>query len=569
MRRALAVVAVLVVLPWFVLADAPPTTPDAASDVQDLVFLGDSRPVYLRLHIRVDGKPLAAAWNEFITSLFQYLDVNGDSVLSQAELDRAPKPAFLVQLLRGNYSNPNIPKDRPPIEVNVSLVGGKVTRDGLADYYRISGVESFSALIRDEAAQGETLTEVLFRELDANKDEKLSREELQKAAVVLHKLDLNDDEMISIEEVLPPAEDMMADMVPRQVEKTVMLTDTSSFILLGPGDSPSRVAFPLISKYDKDDDQKLSPSEINLAKSVFDQLDTNHDGLLSAKELTRFLKCQPVDAEVTIRLGGLAEKQEALDFQNKPSAADANLRRLENGFLSMTFGDALVELGAESGQAASYKAARQVLLDQFQAADSKLKRGFLDAKQTDQSPGLRELFVSADRNGDGKLTLAELTTYLDLLGKAISSSAVLTVSDHGRSLFSLLNPHHDGRLRQRELRSAWARVAPWDKNQDGTLEREELPHQFDIYVNQGRPGGALPVGGAVTVGSDRDDRRAAAASKGPLWFRRMDRNGDGYVSLREFLGTKEEFQKIDTDGDGLISPEEAERADAKLKKQTK
>ena len=50
---------------------------------------------------------------------------------------------------------------------------------------------------------------------------------------------------------------------------------------------------------------------------------------------------------------------------------------------------------------------------------------------------------------------------------------------------------------------------------------------------------------------------------GPLWFRKMDRNGDGDVSRREFLGSKADFKKLDLDGDGLISREEAEKAEEK------
>ena len=46
----------------------------------------------------------------------------------------------------------------------------------------------------------------------------------------------------------------------------------------------------------------------------------------------------------------------------------------------------------------------------------------------------------------------------------------------------------------------------------------------------------------------------------------MDRNGDGDVSRREFLGTDAQFREIDTDGDGLISLQEAEAYEKKMRK---
>ncbi len=40
----------------------------------------------------------------------------------------------------------------------------------------------------------------------------------------------------------------------------------------------------------------------------------------------------------------------------------------------------------------------------------------------------------------------------------------------------------------------------------------------------------------------------------------MDRNRDGDVSRREFVGTDAAFRALDIDGDGLLSPAEARAA---------
>jgi Ca2+-binding EF-hand superfamily protein len=47
---------------------------------------------------------------------------------------------------------------------------------------------------------------------------------------------------------------------------------------------------------------------------------------------------------------------------------------------------------------------------------------------------------------------------------------------------------------------------------------------------------------------------------GPSWFRKMDRNKDGDVSRREFLGPRAAFEKLDRDHDGLIDAAEAGKA---------
>jgi len=51
--------------------------------------------------------------------------------------------------------------------------------------------------------------------------------------------------------------------------------------------------------------------------------------------------------------------------------------------------------------------------------------------------------------------------------------------------------------------------------------------------------------------------RAAERYSGPAWFRKMDANRDGDVSRREYLGPPETFSRLDRDGNGLISVDEA------------
>ena len=108
-------------------------------------------------------------------------------------------------------------------------------------------------------------------------------------------------------------------------------------------------------------------------------------------------------------------------------------------------------------------------------------------------------------------------------------------------------------------------LSPWAKGPEGLITRDDIPRQFDLLLTQGQPG-ILPGGGAAPNPGNATADRRAAPTRGPLWFRKMDRNGDGVVTRREFLGTREDFQRIDSNGDGVITPEEAEHADALFRK---
>src|SRR5207302_1268124 len=118
-------------------------------------------------------------------------------------------------------------------------------------------------------------------------------------AASLRVLDLNNDELISISELLPtPDANEGARMAQREMLKP--LSNATPFVLLSPEDSPTRLAYILLGRYDKNQKQKLSRAEINLDPRIFDQLDLNHDGELDAEELARFLDGQPIAIELIV-----------------------------------------------------------------------------------------------------------------------------------------------------------------------------------------------------------------------------------------------------------------------------
>ncbi|HEY7315850.1 MAG TPA: hypothetical protein VH643_41355 [Gemmataceae bacterium] len=166
----------------------------------------------------------------------------------------------------------------------------------------------------------------------------------------------------------------------------------------------------------------------------------------------------------------------------------------------------------------------------------------------DAKTARRQFAAAADRDGDGTVTDAELTSYLDLYRKAADSIVTLTVTPQPRSWFTILDADGDGQLSVRELRTAWERLADAEARKAGFVT---APDDNGMYLTltfvRGATGAhAIPL------------RKRPAPGQGPDWFQAMDRNSDGCVSPREWIGTREQFRRLDRDGDGLLSPEEAE-----------
>jgi Ca2+-binding EF-hand superfamily protein len=166
---------------------------------------------------------------------------------------------------------------------------------------------------------------------------------------------------------------------------------------------------------------------------------------------------------------------------------------------------------------------------------------------------LKPYLALADRDGNGKLTMQEFTAFLELQFQFIDAPLSVAFFSLTPNWFVDLDTNRDGRLSRRELRDAWKTLSAKYPVVNGALERPDAKEEWNIAFSRG------PMVPAPAL-SYISPPPPPVPTRGPLWFRKMDRNRDGFVSRREFLGTREEFDRIDTDGDGLIDPDEAERA---------
>jgi Ca2+-binding EF-hand superfamily protein len=555
-----------------------PTKPAADKDLppaepQTLVYIGETRPILLRLHLMIDGKPYAASWDSFMKKLFDYADVDRNGTLSPKEAALVPS----LEVLRIPFQNfiANIDGARSAVsfaELDADK-DGKVTFDEFKAYYRKVNFGAFQTRGTEGAGKSGQLTEVLFKALDRNGDGKLSRDEFLNADEVLHRFDSDEDEMISQAELVPDTNPYA------RVRFAGMNTDvpaSPAFQLVASGDPGGMLAKALLMKYDKDKNGKLSRAESGFDEATFARIDLNKDGQLDGGELSKWA-AGPSDLELTVRLGGLPPKPRpggllgAVVASNGPALDTAvevtpgkswplaSAARPQGDGIVFAHGVAQIDVrGDNAGRFTPVNGLRNFYVQQFNNT-LKDKKDYITREEANRANFISGLFGLADRDGDGKLTLKEFNNFFDTIGAGSGAFATLSVADHGAGLFELIDSNRDGRLSIRELRTAWDRIAAWDKANAGTVTREQIPRHYQLTLRQGPPEDprfrpqVLRTGPQMVSGG--------SAGRGPVWFRKMDRNGDGDVSRREWLGSMEDFKKIDTDGDGLISLQEAEKAD--------
>jgi len=529
-------------------ADPPAATPSAAT-VQDVVYFAKTGPVRVRFRVGFAGASAEAAWQAAVDRLFAFCDRDGNGTLDAKERAVFTRP--------GRQPAPPVDADDDGPAAAAQVFGPKdppADKAAFAAKLRAAGLGPVAVTVRPGGETTDRLADALFRHLDRDGDGKLSAAELAAARDRLAALDLNEDELISGPELLGTAVSAAARRF-RPVLPADAADDApagTATLLPLPNGSAAAVKALLTSR-DQDKNGALSRTEFGADAKAFAALDKDGNGQLDTDELAAWLR-QPPEAEF------------AVVFDGSPAAG---LTPDATGEVARPLADARLRVSADGTAAKSLADAWGQTADRLRAEFARLGKGkpAVERKQIDgsrETRGLLPFFDLADRNGDKTLTKDELDAALAAAGSAAAVRVEITVVDLGRGLFELLDRNGDGQLSPRELGAAPSLLRAFGREAAGGFGKADIPRLLPVTLS--------PAGITLLTGPQQQfviEPAVMAVAPGvmphapagvPAWFAKMDRNGDGDVSRREFLGPLELFRKLDRDGDGLISPDEARAA---------
>ena len=509
-------------------------TNNASAGVHDMLLLLPDGPVHLRVTVTEAGKSLKAMREEFLKTLTKTLDINNDGKVSRKETGKHPlfvtarrfdDNKFLDSLrTQKDYSDKEL-------AMAVDRVAGQLVT------YR----------------QNNSLTDQdlsVFRVLDENESGLVERVEMRTSAERLAKRDQDFDQCITFDEFLnQPVVDnnvvlaIQNDEPPSSVHSETLRDATEPII-------PTR----LVKTYDKDRDAKLSAKELNWSAEACKSLDADGDGLLSVKELAGIAKAEP-DLMLAIDLGDTTAGALKVMGGRLVSSAENDrpgLIKISQPGMSLTVSYRQRDPLAEA--ATNAKAA-------FNAIDVD-SNGYLDRKEiVEHQRFQRYLFDAMDADSDDRVFAEEMLSYVRAYTEPASTSCQVTLFDTGNGYFQMLDRNGDGRIAIRELRTSEENLMKI-AGELQVINPSQMTKSFRIELQRG----GIGLFGRV----DRPEAEAPTAMlqapSGPMWFQRMDRNGDSDLVWDEFLWTREVFHRMDRDEDGLIDPSEAERFEKEARK---
>ena len=513
----------------------------AQADHATMIIMAPLGPVVADLRISVAKIPYRTWVSRFVAT---QMDVDKNTQLDSKEL------SLLTENVRrlGNISGPE-----EILEAAVKEPGAtEVPTKQFVEWLQTRLPKSFDLIAQPQAADDAVRLTSL---IDANLDASISDAELLNSLRTLRFRDLDNDETFSVSELMPYRD-------PRSQNAPVS-PDVVNLPFYHVTDEPSAklAAERIVGRYGTEGTVPIS--------ILRQQKLPEPDRRLSMDELAGILQQPEFHLTIDVKLSDRAGTSD-IDVAIS-SSAESFCRTTDNKFgQTAIVADGLpLKIVARGGGANNRAATRGFLGQTFVMIDGD-RNQYLDETEfagivgAMQQSGANGDFATVDQNSDKMVTRDELFSFVERDLMAAASRIEVTVKQDGKTLFSLLDANQDRRLSAREIKSGSSILQKYDLNGDGAFAETELGTEYVLTLGLGRSelrrnSGmmtmqtmAMNSGDAVLPGLEGLD--------GPEWFRRMDRNQDGDVSVREFLGTSTQFAALDTDQDGLMSASEAEAA---------
>ncbi|MFK8112424.1 MAG: hypothetical protein AB8B91_09485 [Rubripirellula sp.] len=520
-RHAMVLVMCLAVAPTLV-------AEDASLGQHDMLLMLPDGPVHLRVKVTDSGSPLQDSRRQYIERLIASLDTDQDGKVSRSETTK--HPLFTGgRRFEGNKFLGSLRARKPytlrEIEMQVNREAGQLVS------YR-----------QNNSLADQDLS--VFRVLDSDESGLIERIEMRLSPAKIAERDSDFDQCVTFDEFLTDA-DAMAD--PNVIASPLTEEPPGAIHseLLRDANEPI-LAARLVKRYDKDRDAHLTSDELGWSDDRIGALDDDGDSLLSMQELSGIAKSEP-DLALDVDLG--KDASEAMQLVRSSADIDtarADLVRLKRGGLSLSVGyrhrDPMAEAKTNAEAA-------------FNAIDVDAN-GYLDRDEIAEHQRFeRYLFDAMDSDDDDRVFAEEMLAYVKDYTEPASTSCQVTLLDTGNGFFQILDQNGDGRISIRELRSSESSLMNVAENEQA-INPSKLTKSYRIEIQRG----GVSLFGRVDRPSAETPAALLKPPSGPMWFQRMDRNGDGDLTWDEFLGPRDVFNELDADQDDLIDESEAKKA---------
>lgn len=494
----------------------------------DMLLLLPDGPVHLRVHVTDDGKTLKQTRADYLTQLIASLDTDMDGKLSRSET--AKHPLFVSgRRFEGNKFLDSLRSSRPytndDLELSIARAAGQLVT------YR-----------QNNSAADQDLS--VFSVLDEDESGLIDRFEMQQSPARIADRDSDFDQCVTFDEfmsVAPPNMQGVAvstlDMEPPGAIHSELLRDATEPVL----------AARLVRRYDTDRDAHLTDDELGWTSERLDSLDSDGDGKLNMQELSHVASAPP---DLSLRVDLHQSSAAAMRMEGGPlpgvEVARSDLILLKRDGLSLSVGyrqrDPMAEASANAAAT-------------FNAIDVDAN-GYLDRDEiTEHQRFARYLFDAMDRDDDDRVFAEEMMAYVKQYTEPASTTCQVTLLDNGNGFFQILDANADGRISIRELRACEAALVKV-AGPEAEINPSQLTKSYRIEIQRG----GVSLFGRVDRPSADTPEAFLKPPSGPIWYQRMDRNGDGDLTWDEFLGPREVFHQLDTDHDDLIDETEATNA---------